>query len=73
MFGVSSDTSEAAKALLYPHPSDADMKVTTEVAGLITLPGGFYELSQREARKRRLCMISACPSHADSPSLMRVD
>ncbi|CAM9121289.1 unnamed protein product [Hapterophycus canaliculatus] len=26
MFGVSSDKSEAAKALLYPHPSDADMK-----------------------------------------------
>ena len=30
MFGVSSDKSEAAKALLYPHPSPADMaEVTT--------------------------------------------
>lgn len=28
MFGISSDKSEAAKALLYPHPSDADMQVT---------------------------------------------
>lgn len=27
MFGVSSDKSEAAKALLYPRPSDADMEV----------------------------------------------
>lgn len=28
MFGISSDKSEASKALLYPRPSDADMKVT---------------------------------------------
>lgn len=27
MFGVSSDKSEAAKALLYPRPSDAEMEV----------------------------------------------
>lgn len=28
MFGVSSDKSEAAKALLYPHPTAAEMQVT---------------------------------------------
>lgn len=27
LFGVSSDKSEAAKALLYPHPDEAEMKV----------------------------------------------
>lgn len=29
MFGVSSDKSEAAKALVYPHPSAADMTEVT--------------------------------------------
>lgn len=30
MFGVSSDKSEAAKTLLYPHPSAADMAEVTD-------------------------------------------
>lgn len=34
MFGVSSDKSEAAKALLYPHPSAADMAEVTHVFDL---------------------------------------
>lgn len=48
MFGVSSNKSEAAKALLYPHPSDADMQVTISVCwsiyfhyNMIPVPGGF--------------------------------
>lgn len=62
MFGVSSDTSEAAKALLYPHPSDADTKVTAEVAGSITLPDGFYESarSPQEKSVHDICMSIAC-------------
>lgn len=32
LFGISSDKSEAAKALLYPHPDEAEMKVAHSIA-----------------------------------------
>lgn len=70
MFGVSSDTSEAAKALLYPHPTDADMKVTTKVVVIFTIPGGFYESTKSPQEKsvhdicmsiaRRLPVVESC-------------